>query len=318
MSARPPNPLSHHDLLQHLPPFSARGWQPDLADTDLAGGRVRFVHPGAPAGTRLDLQCDEAAADPSRRVTLTRRDRLGAAQTALESTLVLQAPDVGRALARLDTLPLATGWRHGPGWVAALDREGRDGRRLRTLQATQRIEPDSRDAHDGAAAGCLLQWRPAGRSARLQITAPPHWPDDLLAVLGWRWSPWRRRGGGWVGSVRLAAASGRGAGAALEARLAEAGAHLAATLAAAPAAFHARHAAARWRVTLRRAVPLALAWALLALVAAAPWLRDARDTAAPLVALLLPPLLLAGYASAAEGARLEWPLAPRPLVHPAW
>jgi hypothetical protein len=98
-----------------------------------------------------------------------------------------------------------------------------------------------------------------GISANLELAAPDNaplsLPDDLLAVLGWNWSRLVRQATGWHARLRIRGRNPlrtRHAEQALE-RVA---AHLARTMREAPGQFHDRHVLARWRVTLRRAIPI--------------------------------------------------------------
>lgn len=289
--------LSHHHIVELAAPFRGAGWRLDLTASDRAAGRLRFgprreeVH-GRPMTVTLDWTAH----------TLVRR--AVAEGNALAAEWRVHGGSPAARLTRLREVPLAAQWRFGDGWAAALDFEAGEFSPPRLVRA---------EAGVGPLALTLLPPGRARRSARVELKGHTRTtlPDDLLAVLGWSWSPLVRHGAGWRGSVRV-----RPGG--VEARLHQAAEHLSRTLAAPPAAFHARHAPARWRVLARRSVPLLLWTLVLALAGLAPELRAARDSLAPLVALLLPPALLGLFVLTAESPRLEVPPAPQPLRDRAW
>jgi hypothetical protein len=141
-------------------------------------------------------------------------------------------------------------------------------------------------------------------------------PEDLLAVLGWGWSPLTRIRGSWVSRVRVGGKGperSRRAERALERTVR----HLAATLGELPRRFHERFLAARWGVALRRTIPVLTAAGLVALVAALPG-AVLDDPAVRLAALNLPILVVALSFTLQEGARVELPPLPRRSVAPAW
>lgn len=94
--------------------------------------------------------------------------------------------------------------------------------------------------------------------------------------------------------------------------------HLATTFAEPPALFHERQRAARWRVTLRRAVPLLVCLALLAGAAAVPRLRLEQDAALRMLLFNAPPLLLIVIFCLPEMPRIEFPPLPRRLAAASW
>jgi hypothetical protein len=280
-----PRPLSHHRILAVAEPFARRGWRVDLTACDRAAGR-------------LVLRRDDATLEVAEAADGERLLRRETTRDGLQAVFELRGRDEAALLAALDALPPAAQWLEGPGYVAALSHAARDAGPPRPVKGELRVGP------------VRLAMTPGGRSARIELRTPGQPPDDLLAVQGWAWSPLLPFGTAWRASVRM----GRG----LEHRLQQAARHLARTLAEPPAAFHARFAAARWRVLARRSIPLALWHAVILIAAFAPQLRDARDTIAPLVALLVPPALLGLFAVTAESPRLEIPPAPRPLDEAAW
>lgn len=282
--ASPLSPLSHHEITRLAEPFVRRGWVPDLAGSDRVARCLRFAPRTRCVGGRRFT--DRLALDAGDALALVRESALHGSDLA--ARLRLTAASADAAARALDERPAAAQWCAGRGFVLAVSVDGGD-----AVQAQA-------EAH-----GCGLQLACEGR-LRLDTPRARHWPDDLLAVLGRAWSPLAADAAG-------ARARWRRAGATLEARGVQAAQHLARTLAAAPALFHARTRAARWRVWGRRSLPVMAVLSLAALACAAPWLREWRDSAWPLAALAVPPLLLA-LALRGPSPSLSlppWPRAPR-------
>jgi hypothetical protein len=148
--------------------------------------------------------------------------------------------------------------------------------------------------------------------------APPQTlPEDLLAVLGLAWSRLVRSSSGWRATVQL-----RGEGAAraqdAQAKFCRTVEHLAQVLAQAPAQFHARFAAARWRVSLRRGFPLLVCSGLIGAAAAVPLLELGPDSVWRMLIFNAPPLLLLWMFTLRELPRIEIPPLPRRLPASAW
>lgn len=230
--ARATRMWSHHVLLELASPFVRRGLRVDLDDSDRACGRLQFA-PVVQGGWRQTFALLDLGGG---RWRLLRRAAPQGAR--FEARLELDGTDPGALLARADALPPCAQWRQGDGWAAALHHHG---------PRCERIE-----LHVGPA---VLALRPGRHAARLELSGVLAPPDDLLAVLGSGWSPLVAGGGRWCGSVKLA-------GFGLEGRLRQAAEHLRRTFDAAPEEFHRRHAAMRWLVAARRAVPRAL-WGVL-------------------------------------------------------
>jgi len=132
-----------------------------------------------------------------------------------------------------------------------------------------------------------------GVAAEITLVAPHahlNLPQDLLAVLGWHWTRLVPTREGWRTRLRL-----RGGGAqrtaAAESALDRVATHLAQTLAEPPARFHERHAAARFGVLLRRAIPLATPLVLVATILLMPRL-DVGAYPGPFLLLYHVPTLL--------------------------
>ena len=310
MAALPP--LTHHEILSLVAPFSRRGFQSDLAASDRAARRLvlrRRPQPASPTTLvepQEHLELEPAGAGRLRLV------RHLAWADGLAATLEAEGAEAEALLSRIEAVPVGRHRADGPGWsLAASFRAAASGLALRHAQA--RLNSLHLDMKLTGVAGypADLELRGAGPGA------PRSLPEDLLAVLGTSWSPLTTVRRGWLATLRLRGEEPRRSQAA-EAGLHQAVAHLARTLAEPPARFHERHRAARWAVAARTALP----WAIGALVvAAALWAQRQGPGAQPVLALLAniaPPLLLAVVFMRREMLRLACPRRPRPPPPDAW
>ena len=312
-------PLTHHQILDLVAPFSRAGLQVDLAASQRLERRLAFrprqhaaldgKHPALTETLWLDASGDS-------RFMLR---RVLAAPDGLEATLEAEGPDAGVLQQRLGAVPLQRQWRQGAGWQMALSHavEGpgstaADGLQLR-MAAVQlhgfRLRWTAPPVHSRLGD---LRLAAAGGAASL----PSGLPEDLLAVLGYAWTRLLPQDGAWAAHLRQRG-TGLAAFAQVEQRLVRTAEHLARTLAAPPAQFHASHRWARWRVTLRRTMPAAISLGLVAGAAAVPQISVAPDSALRLL-LNAPPLLLIGFFCLREVPRIEIPPLPRQLRQAAW
>ena len=309
-------PLTLHQILELVAPFSRAGLQVDLAASQRLARRLAFKplqHAAAeglhPALTDiLWLDAGESGRFKLRRI-LTAPD-------GLDAQLDVEGQDLAALLARLRAVPLQRQWRQGPGWTMALSH-----------QVTAAPDASAGGLQLNRAAvqlpGFRLRWTPPPVHSRLgDLKLAPAGeaaalPEDLLAVLGYPWTRLQRQDGAWVAHLRQ---SGNGLAAfhQAEQRLLRTAQHLARTLAAPPALFHHRHRWARWRVTLRRAVPAALSLGLVGAAAAVPQLTLAPESVLRMLILNAPPLLLIGFFCLREVPRIEIPPLPRRLRQRAW
>jgi hypothetical protein len=254
-------PLTHHEILELVGPFSRLGRSVDLAATNRTERRLIFKPRDRPGSTpdtpriRESLQLDSLGTGTCRLTrTLT---RAATRETGvLTAQLTVLGPDPAELLAQVEEIPPERQFDAGEGFQLArsysLERapKGAQGWQLvlttgqaeiRGLELSISVSPVRRVAAD------ITLQAPAG--PRLVL------PEDLLAVLGWDWARLIATSGGWKTKLRLRGDAGkrtRGA----EAALSRAAAHLAQTLAATPADYHARFHAARWGVFFRRAIPV--------------------------------------------------------------
>jgi hypothetical protein len=309
-------PLTHHEIISLVEPFTRRGRHVDLAASDRLARTLRFrpvLHaaqsPALPALTET-LQLDHPAQGKFR---LT---RLLAPSTGPAASLVAEGPDAETLLANLESIAPAQQFRTRDGFAIA---------------ASHRLEVGT-----GTAAPCLLLTRSVawiddllltlkmpsvrGMPGDLELATTGDsidFPEDLLAVLGWRWTRLIRDKDGWRGSVRL-----RGNGAQCsrdaEVKLETAAAHLARTLAEPPARFHQRHVPARWGVFVRRAIPLLAIIALIAGGIAIPSLNLSQESVIRMLIFNSPPILMILVFGMREVPRIEIPPVPRASSAPAW
>lgn len=312
-------PLSHHEILGWIEPFARRGLQADLAASDRLAGRLAFrpaefaASPAAPATAaaggdsrvvaRLQLERREYGG-----FRLTRQLSLPAGGVA---TLGIEGEDAAALLEAIERVPVERQYLLGAGFELALDHDIDDGpgdppSRLRLVRAAARL--------DGFRVQLDVDGTARGMPGKFELSAQParavELPEDLLAVLGWCWTRLTPFGDVWRAELRLRG-EGLARGQLAEMRLVAAVRHLAATFAEPPARFHERQHAARWRVTMRRAVPLLVSLALIGGAASVSRLGLYEDATLRMVLFNLPPLLMIAIFCLPEMPRIEFPPLPR-------
>lgn len=299
-------PLTHHEILHLVAPFSRCGRHLDAAASDRRARRLVFLPavpqelPSDASGAReiLELHAGSALHRLVRRLELA---------PGREARVETAGEDPGELWQRLQALPATVQYQRCGGGLALWHWQlGADGRRV--LLGAQ-----------GWAGGLSLQLtvpRRAGEPGELRIDCPDRscfeLPEDLLAVLAGHWSPRLRPvGEGWFASLRLPRREPRRSSLAAQ-RLVQAIHHLEQVLAAPPGRYHRSFRTARWRVSARRALPLLAALALLAAVLALPRLHLAADSAWRMLIFNAPPILLVLAFCLRELPRIEVPPPPRP------
>ena len=316
----PVTPLSHHEILGLVEPFTRTGRHVNLAASDRAARRLSFKpvdHPATPEQPALQellqLECP-----PTGTPRLTRTLHLPG---GLQAVLSVEGGTPAELLARVAAVPLPRQYLHGPGLLVA-----------KTLRFEQRTaEPD-------AAAPLLLSQATAhldglvmrfklspvkGISGEIELESTDGeslvLPDDLLAVLGWSWARLVKRQTGWTTRLRL-----RGEGYKrsrdAEIKLELAVHHLAQTLAEPPARFHDRRVGARWGVVARRMIPLLGAGAMIAGAAAFAKLEPdlAEDSVFRMLIFHAPPILMVALFCMNELPRVEIPPIPKRPRQASW
>ncbi len=306
------NPLTHHDIVRLVGPFTRRGRHVDLASSDRLERRVMFrpIDHGSSSGC------------PGVRETLALED-LGAGSYRLTRVLTpAEGPaarldavgaEPGELLARIDAVPPQRQFRSEGPIVIALSF------RLKTEGAAMLFT--SGTAHVAGLALTLDTGALAGGPASVTLKRPPQdalrLPQDALAVLGGRWSRLRDAPDGWLGELRLPGRESRRSSEAEDA-LASATRHLACMLGETPRRFHERWAAARWRVFCRRLVPLAACMGLILCAAAVPRLHLAERSGLRMLILNSPPLLMMLFFCLREIPIVEIPPLPRRSDAASW
>jgi len=304
-------PLTHHQILELVAPCARSGWRVDLAASDRVARRVVFKPRDLP-DTVPPLRATLALEAPEQGELRLTRGLLR--PDGLQAPAVAEGRDVADLLTRIEAVAPGQHFSAGPGWLAAL------GWRMRRSAAPQLHHAELR------VAGLTLQMTvssvpriPAELTLRAAtggaITELPH---DLLSVLGGDWSRLTHATDHWKASVDLRGRDVTQRSADALRRLQAAATHLVRTLAEPPRRFHERHRAARWRATVRRAVPLAACVGVIGAALAVPALDLPEDSVVRMLIFNAPPILLGLFVVLREMPRVELPPLPRPLAETAW
>ena len=314
-------PLTHHEILVLVEPFTRRGRSVDLAASDRLERRLQFKaidHPGTdadPLGLRETLQLDCYPSGNARLIrTLTRTD-------GLQATLESSGPDIGVLLERIGSVAprsqFTAAARHGIARSHVL--RAADGR-ASSAGAVQPVLSRGVVQLDDLT---LVLTVPAvrGISAEITLTASPGaqlaLPEDLLAVLGWSWARLIRTKEGWKTRLRLRGSPSRRTRLA-EAALERVANHLALTLDEPPARFHERHLTARWWAAFRRAIPLLTPVSLVIAVLVSPRIDVGETPGLWLMLYHVPTVLIALSFTLQELPQFEIPPLPRRSRASAW
>ncbi len=308
-------PLTHHEIMALVGPFSARGRHVDLPASDRAARKLAFkpVEHAAPDGQTLtETLLLEPFGDSQHRLTRELRHPAG-----LQASVRAVGPQLEELLAGIEAVPPPSQFRLGSGWCLALaERLGAGSGGAQS----QRVL-----LHGVAQAGALtltltVPSVPGVPGEVTFTTAQPQTlalPQDLLAVLGWDWARLLTERQGWRSRLKLTRKEpGRSADAL--AKLERTAAHLAQTLAEPPPRFHERHWRARWGVVLRRGIPvLTLVVMALGLVVLSRF-AVGQETGAWVLLIHVPTLMLVFSFRMQELAQFEFPPLPRRLAASAW
>ncbi|MGP9812333.1 hypothetical protein ACTZWT_12540 [Rhodopseudomonas sp. NSM] len=303
-----------------MQPFTRRDFHVDLAASDRINRRLIFKpvthdeadHAGIDASEILQLDNPRPGFS-----VLTRTLTLA---SGLVATLETQGDDPAALLARIETVLPQQQFRSVDGTTVALSY-----RLVPIGNETGQPSAVHRELLRGEAeiAGFTLALRPAqvkGYPVEIDITpktADAELPEDLLAVIGWSWSPLRRKKAGWTGKIKVRGREPE-LSRAIEARLEKTVAHLTHTLARPPAAYHDAMVRARWGVTLRRAGPLLFFGGLIAGSASLTLVDIPQDSIFNLLLMGAPPLLMFGAFGMRDTPSLEIPPFPRRIARAAW
>lgn len=306
-------PLTHHDILALVAPFSRSGRQVDLPACDRIQRRVVFKPrdraADAPGLSGLsELLALEKVGQSSYRLTRTL-----VLASGLQARLTASGTEPAQLLQRVDAVPVGQHFALGEGFAIA---------RHYALQSDAQAPMLSSAVVQVGDLSLTMTVSPVRSvSADVLLRAPPGQvldiPQDLLAVLGWAWSPLSATREGWSGKFRLRGTPDQRTRRA-EAALDRVATHLAQTLAAPPAEFHDVHWLARWRVVWRRAIPLLTPICILITVLAMPRLAIDDIPGLWTVVYQLPTVLIAISFMTQDLPRFEIPPWPRRAIASSW
>ena len=321
-------PLSHHDILALVEPFTRRGRHVDLPASDRLERRLRFKpveHAGGTSGepALLDtLQLDSFESGGFRLTrTLSRCD-------SLQATLQVSGPDPAALLAQVEAVAPPHQFVAGPGFVIArsyslqpVSDRATDRRRvlsltravvqLDDLALTLSVPAIRRVSADLWLAPASGGTSGTGHESALDL------PEDLLAVLGWNWARLIKKRDGWESKLRLRGDLARRTQGA-ETALDRVAAHLVQTPSQPPAQFHDRHLKARWWAAFRRAIPLLTPVSLLLAILLLPSLDVGESPGLWLMLFHVPTALIAISFCLQELPQYEIPPLPRRSRAAAW
>lgn len=304
-------PLTHHEILGLIEPFTRSGRRLDMAGSDRVQRRLVFKpeacpNPSAtaPALTdSLELDCLSETRFVLRRIVVH--------PAGLQATLQTEGADVASLLAGLQAVAPEPLFRSGDGWCMACNH--------RLVLPTNTLQLSSAEVQVQGLRLRLKMPAVKGYPAELELTANAaiDLPDDLLQVLGHHWARLTRHPKNWRSSLRVPGPDSERSRLAVN-QLELAARHVAQTLAQPPSLFHQQQAAARWRVAARRAVPLLILLALVLGSLAVPYLGIAQNSVYWMLIFNAPPLLLLWGFCLREMPSFELPRPPRRLTAASW
>ena len=322
----PTHPLTHHEILTLVEPFTRQGHHPDLAATNRLERRLVFK----PVERTLETPSES---NFSETLQLENRDgntfRLTRTLTCvipsdekLEAKLEIEGTDPADLLACVDSIAPEQQFRFGQGHQIAKSYRLIRGSGF-TRQGTPSVQKvlTKMSAHvDDLLVTATAPTIKADPEALIEIKPTGQYktiPEDLLAVLGWDWGLIQRRKDIWKSSLRLRGREPDRSNRA-EHKLERMVDHLVQTFTEAPARFHERLVGARWQVALRRAIPLLISLGLIGAAAASSRLPLADDFPIRMMMMNLPGFLMVFVFCMRKLPVIEVPPIPRRLNEPAW
>ncbi|KNZ32679.1 MAG: hypothetical protein AD742_10695 [Methylibium sp. NZG] len=314
--ASPAAPLTHHDILGLIGPFTRRGRQLDLPASDRLARRLVFkpvAHAGSEGGGAELTETLQLENPEEGHFRLT---RVVAHPAGPSARLLTEGPEPGELLAAIDAVPPQRHFQALAGGMVARSYRLKLGTPQPPLVLTNGV------AQLDALMLKLRVPEVTGISGEIEVLAATDnptlaLPEDLLAVLGWDWTRLDRHRDRWTGRLHLRKSEPDRSQDA-ERKLERMAQHLAQTLAEPPGRFHERASAARWGVALRRAVPLLTCVGLIAGAVAVPSLDLGPDSIFRMLIFHAPPLLLMAGICMREMPRIEIPPLPRASRAASW
>jgi hypothetical protein len=309
--------LTHHEIMALAAPFVRHGLHVDLRASDRSARKLQFKGVDRPGDggpvlrETLQLEC---RATGHHVLTRTLLHPAGAS-----ATLVAAGPQPGALLEAVASVPPASHFESGSGWLIAYSWELLGEPAIRPLPLFL-----SRGALQLDELTLTLSLRmPGFRSVAGDIELQPRGegsldlPEDLLAVQGWDWARLLPRRGHWTSKLRLRGKALRRSRTA-EAALRQAAQHLVRVFAEPPARFHERHRAARWGMVLRRGIPTLTALSMIGGALLLPRFADTTYAGVWMALHYVPIALLAFSFSLQELPQFEIPRPPRRLRALRW
>ncbi|NVN85078.1 MAG: hypothetical protein HXX15_03220 [Rhodopseudomonas sp.] len=302
------HPLTHHEILGLIEPFTRRDRHIDLAASDRTRRRLLFK-PIEHTDEALTDACEILQLENLRpdRYRLTRTITLGC---GLKATLQTEGPDPGELLTRIETVPPQ---RHFRSEANATIAQSYRLSPTASGSAAVQLELIRADVAVGGLTVIVHAATVKGYPAEVDLipnTPGVVLPEDLLAVMGWAWGPLRKTREGWTGKLRV-----RGDEPQLsrktEAKVETLVAHLARTLTKPPHHFHETLRRARWGVVFRRALPLLFFAVLIVGAGSLTQVQIPSDSILNLLIMGAPPLLMFGAFGMRDTPPLEIPPLPR-------
>lgn len=334
-------PLTHHEILALVEPFTRRGRHVDLAASDRLERRLLFKpteHPGTPDDCsglierlllenpgRSHFRLTRILTDSAGRIATLRVD--GPEPGTLIEAIDAVAPE--RQFPTLGGLRVACSYRIEAGSIKASPVEVgsiEPGRQIGAAPGASTAAVNHlrlvRAVTDFDGLSIILDPQVGyGMPAEIILEPSPErvlaLPDDLLTVLGEAWRPLRRIENAWRAHLRIP----RNEPARtpdVEAKLARTLAHLVETLRAPPAAFHRKWRRQRWQAVVHRI--LGLLSAVVLLIVAPVLLMATTPDGSPLrvLSFALPALVLLVLLSRHEAPMTKLPPLPQRLSDRAW
>lgn len=306
-------PLSHHDVLRAAAALTRRGQRVDLAASDRAKRKIAFQEQTLLADPAIKTTHELYLLEEGATI-LIRKAHLGG---RLQATLTSQGANIESLAAALERLPAQDQFRDADGTVVADSYD---------------IDPDTQAGPELTGCATIIRGLLIQTDARTVIGEPmstslscpaggPAWslPDDLLALTHAGWRPLTETDEGWSTTLQVPVREPARSRETLR-RFALMAGQVAAALSAPAGHYHRERRGARWRLYLRRFLPIVVC---IAIVAALPLLDrfvlgDERGLHPGF--LSLPPLLMIGalVLTWREMPRIEIPPRPGTLIDEAW
>lgn len=318
-------PLTHHDILSLVGPFTARGRHLDMTASRRADRELHFrplehapTVPGAPS-LREELVLKVSEGHSFR--LIRKLTPLGRADD-LSATLIATGSDAALLLAQIERFAISRHFSFDDGVLAQ--------RSYRLEQRGKADDPSDASWEvrlvEAAAeiAGIRLEFDAQIRSlpVKVSLRAPPgqrlSLPRDLLAVLGWHWRSIDDYTSHWRGSVRAPRREPRRT-LVIEERLDRTIRHLSAILPQPPARYHARFVKKRWLAAFQRGLPVLGALGMIAGALALTQVPIDDETLLKLLAFHVPPLMMLIFFFGFDYLpNFEIPRIPRDLKQDSW